>query len=46
MQQQQLIQSLGPAALGSPLVDPKVDAEKLAENTKPITNGGQPQDAN
>ena len=27
MQQQQLIQSLGPAALGSPLVDPK----KLAD---------------
>ena len=35
MQQQQLIQSLGPAALGSPLLDPKnnAQAQQLAEVT-------------
>ncbi len=35
MQQQQLIQSLGPAALGSPLLDPKnnAQAQQLAEET-------------
>ncbi len=35
MQQQQLIQHLGPAALGSPLLDPKnnAQAEQLAEET-------------
>ena len=30
-QQQQLIQSLGPAALGSPLVDPKKLADAAAQ---------------
>jgi len=35
MQQQQLIQSLGPAALGSPLLDPKnnAQAQQLSEET-------------
>ena len=35
MQQQQLIQHLGPAALGSPLLDPKnnAQAQQLAEVT-------------
>ena len=35
MQQQQLIQSLGPAALGSPLLDPKnnAQAQQLTEQT-------------
>jgi len=35
MQQQQLIQSLGPAALGSPLLDPKnnAQAQQLTEES-------------
>ena len=40
-QQQQLIQSLGPAALGSPLVDPK----KLADASQKLPTE-EPQDAN
>ena len=45
--QQQLIQSLGPAALGSRLLDPKVNAEAgLAEaQTQQLQQGGTP-DAN
>jgi hypothetical protein len=44
MQQQELIQSLGPAALGSRLLDPKVNAEAgLAEaQNQQIQQGGQP----
>ena len=46
LQQQQLIQSLGPAALGSPLLDPKVNAEAgLADAQAQQLQGGQP-DAN
>ena len=45
-QQQQLIQSLGPAALGSRLLDPKVNAEAgLADAQAQQLQGGQP-DAN
>jgi len=40
MQQQQLIQSLGPAALGSPLVDPK----KLADASQQLPTE-EPQNA-
>jgi len=45
MQQQQLIQSLGPAALGSPLVDPKKLSDAAASQQQPMEDPNANQEA-
>ena len=41
MQQQQLIQHLGPAALGSPLLDPQKNANANSQQPMEVDDGSE-----